>query len=93
MREFWSRKILPAEISTEEPLIVKKNISPFFVLSFVAYIAILGSACRADEVPRAVFPETSFFFGNISQGQPLIHTFFVFNRGHAPLKIERVRPG
>ena len=71
-----------------------KRVAIFFlVLFFVAYVAILGSVCMAANIPKAVFPEISFSFGGIKQGQPLIHTFSEVNQGQAPLKIERVRPG
>jgi len=65
-------------------------------VSFILLFAVLGALQHSTALagtPKAVFPITSFSFGDIKQGNPITHTFSVVNRGDAPLKIERVRPG
>ena len=63
-----------------------------FVLSLlVALQAPAGAAQRRGPAPRVEFPEKSFDFGTIYQGEDVSHTFVFRNTGNAPLKIEKVR--
>ncbi len=67
--------------------------TPGVIFIIAVSVLILCSAVWAAGTPKAVFPQTSFSFGEIRQGHPLIHTFRVINEGDAPLNISRVRPG
>ncbi len=44
-------------------------------------------------VPVLEVKEPSFNFGKVSRGEVVKHDFQVFNRGDAPLEIEKVKPG
>ena len=46
----------------------------------------------AAAAPQAAVPETAFDFGNITEDQPVTHTFVIKNTGTAPLHIEEVDP-
>lgn len=77
----------------------------FFVL-FYAWMLIgvgdpaaVGMALASDEAtpastskPQAVYPETTFDFGKIMEGEQIKHDFIIENKGDAPLEIHRVRP-
>ncbi len=71
----------------------KHSLATDFIILFFVILGLLLCSSAIAGAPKAVFPTTSFSFGDIKQGSPLVHTFSVINRGDAPLKIERVRPG
>ena len=45
------------------------------------------------EGPSAYVPEGRYEFGSVLEGTRLTHGFIIQNRGSAPLKILRVKPG
>jgi hypothetical protein len=63
----------------------------FLIPLLVALQAPAGAAQRRGPAPRVEFPEKSFDFGTIYQGEDVCHTFVFRNTGNAPLKIEKVR--
>ena len=44
-------------------------------------------------VPVIVVKETTFDFGQVSEGDVVTHDFQVLNQGTAPLEIKKVKPG
>jgi len=48
---------------------------------------------QETRTPKLVLQETLFDAGAIDEGTVIKHTFRVYNRGNAPLKIKNVRPG
>ncbi len=72
--------------------ILKWSIAAGFLISlFVALQAPAGAAERRAPAPRVEFPEKSFDFGTIYQGEDVSHKFVFRNTGNAPLKIGKVR--
>lgn len=45
---------------------------------------------RAEEGPKAVFPNISWDFGYLSQKSEVSHTFYLRNDGTAPLTVEKI---
>ncbi len=48
---------------------------------------------KAKSGPKAFFPETEFNAGELLEGENLVHTFTVINKGDDVLRIIKVRPG
>jgi len=46
----------------------------------------------ARTAPRAVFPELSYSFGEVFEGNEVKHDFVVENQGNAPLVVKNIRP-
>ena len=45
-----------------------------------------------SNVPQIFFKETSYTTGEVLEGTPIEHTFTVYNRGNAVLKIDKAKP-
>jgi len=63
----------------------------FLACLLVALQAPAGAAAKRAPAPRVHFPETTFDFGTIYQGEDVTHKFVFQNTGNAPLKIEKIR--
>ena len=46
-----------------------------------------------ETAPKIFFKEKTFTADEVMEGTPIEHTYTVYNRGNALLKILRVRPG
>ncbi|KJS32417.1 MAG: hypothetical protein VR64_06710 [Desulfatitalea sp. BRH_c12] len=58
-------------------------------MATTAYAA--GAPDGAADSPKAVFPQPSYEFQTIIEGQEIKHDFIVENRGDAPLSILRIQ--
>ena len=63
-----------------------------FPLSVICLVIMLATV-HAAGTPKAIFETTSFSFGEVKEGAPLVHAFAVLNKGDAPLRIEKVSAG
>lgn len=54
---------------------------------------LLGAAVLSAGEGSAIFPETTYNFGEISETTPLSHAFVVKNAGPSTLNIKDVKPG
>ncbi|HDL03485.1 MAG: hypothetical protein DRP46_05525 [Candidatus Zixiibacteriota bacterium] len=50
-----------------------------------------GQAGDSTGIPMIYFPETSFDFGTIKQGEKVTHTYIVKNNGDGPLKLIKAK--
>lgn len=68
----------------------------FFCVSSAIFLCMLllhPAWTQETRTPKLVLQETLFDAGAIDEGTVIKHTFRVYNRGNAPLKIKNVRPG
>ncbi len=68
------------------------------IIVLVCFSIMVGTGIvQADEekkgIPIIEVENPTYDFGQVNQGVILKHDFRVFNRGSAPLKIKRVKPG
>ncbi|MGD9159056.1 MAG: hypothetical protein PVG39_11665 [Desulfobacteraceae bacterium] len=65
-----------------------------FIL-FALIIVFLSSPIwgQDETAPEIFFKEKAFTADEVMEGTPIEHTYTVYNRGNALLKIFRVRPG
>lgn len=75
------------------------------LLLFGAYAGLVQAQEKTGEKPAAPkveiltayatieLPEKEFNFGEVLEGEQIVHTFIVKNKGTAPLEIKRVEPG
>lgn len=47
----------------------------------------------AEPFPGILIDEPVFDFGSLYEGDPVVHTFVIRNKGDADLVIEKVKPG
>lgn len=47
----------------------------------------------AEPLPGILIDEPVFDFGSLYEGDPVLHTFVIGNKGDAGLVIEKVKPG
>ncbi|MDL1974393.1 MAG: DUF1573 domain-containing protein [Deltaproteobacteria bacterium] len=83
---------------------IKKRIG-HMIFCFLAVILVLGcvTALTADQtgeadkgdvpLPGILIDEPVFDFGSLYEGDPVLHTFVIRNKGDAGLVIEKVKPG
>jgi len=50
-------------------------------------------AAAPKEIPSIQIPETTFDFGEVMEGNEIIHEFTVKNAGKGSLQIDKVQPG
>ena len=48
---------------------------------------------EAGQVPSLFFPAPKYEFEEVLEGDEVLHDFAIRNRGKAPLKLLRVKPG
>jgi len=66
------------------------------ILAFLVFIVSFLPRTWAQEAPsspQALFPEKTFQFKEVEEGNPVQHSFTVQNKGSEPLKIVKVKPG
>ena len=51
------------------------------------------SSGPTEESPILNIPDAVYDFGEIMEGEPVVHSFAVMNPGKSPLEIQQVRPG
>lgn len=66
-----------------------------FGLAILTLILTSGHFALADQgrAPKIVLKEQDFDFGEVKQGETIVHTFEVLNQGQVMLIIEKVNPG
>ena len=61
------------------------------IIAWMATAYAAGAQDTAADPPKAVFPQPSYEFQTIIEGQEIKHDFIVENRGNAPLSILRIQ--
>jgi hypothetical protein len=61
------------------------------IIAWMAIAYAAGAPDAAADLPEAVFPQPSYEFQTIIEGQQIEHDFIVENRGNAPLNILRIQ--
>jgi len=71
----------------------KSVLAGCLTLSF--FMALSGHALSQDKIkaPRLVLSEEVYDFGEVREGERIVHDFIVTNSGSAPLEIKKVSPG
>ena len=71
---------------------MKNRVFIFLTLIIVTFLssAVLG---QGETAPEIFFKEKTFIADKVMEGTPIVHTYTVYNRGTALLRIKRVRPG
>ncbi|NLA74575.1 MAG: DUF1573 domain-containing protein [Deltaproteobacteria bacterium] len=70
---------------------MKKSVL-FFLIS-IAGVFSLNVSGNEPLAPKIAFRETVFVSGEVLEGTVVEHTYWVFNRGEAVLRINRINPG
>ncbi len=84
-------KIKYLNISVRRNLL--KRLLSFLILPLL-FIVLSGTAPASDiKAPQIFFKEKTYTADEVLEGTPVEHTFSVFNRGNAVLRIEKVKPG
>ncbi len=76
----------------------------FAVWTLAALLMVVGSACMAmaassssaqkgNEGPKLVVVESTFNAGKVIEGEDIVHTFILKNKGTKDLIIKDVKPG
>ncbi len=55
--------------------------------------AAVSFGVQDDSQPSAYFPETTYEFTPVLDGDKVVHEFVIQNRGNATLKVDRVKTG
>jgi len=66
-----------------------------FLFLLLIMVTLLSSMAFGQDAaaPEIFFKEKAFNAGEVVEGARIEHTYTVYNRGNAVLKIQRVRPG
>lgn len=66
----------------------------FIFLTLIIVIFLCSTVLGQDETaPKIFFKEKTFTAEKVMEGTPIVHTYTVYNRGTALLRIKRVKPG
>jgi hypothetical protein len=64
------------------------------LLTLLFAFAFFSPALAQDSMPPQIeIPEKEFRSEPVEQGQDIVHTFRILNRGEGPLQIVKVKPG
>ena len=66
------------------------------VFSIVLFLTLFAGVCWGTQdqtAPSAVYPKTSYEFPAALDGDKVVHSFVIQNKGTATLKVERVKTG
>jgi hypothetical protein len=70
-----------------------RNIFKLFITTSIVGFGLLSSVYANPDKPTAVAEPSSYEFGNVFEGPPVIHDFIIKNTGSANLEIQNVKSG